>query len=268
MVLSGILIAKIAVTMTAVVGLSLIAEHVSTRLAGILAGYPHGIAIVLYFIGLEQGIQFAAEASIYATGGLAANVFLAYVYFLICRKPKWINLFLASIGSIVAFLCFALILRQLKINQILAILVAVAMIVLVATLLRRVKNIPVSQKVRIRYVDVLLRAILATMIVLMITEAAYVIGPDWSGLLAGFPVVTFPLLLIIHIQHGKEPIATIVKNYPFGLMSLVVFTVTVSLAFPVFGMNLGTLIGFIVATIYLVGQSSLANKRPLKGWLP
>jgi hypothetical protein len=264
MVLTGILIAKIAVTMVVVVGLSLIAEHVSTRLAGILAGYPHGIAIVLYFIGLEQGVEFAAQASIYAIGGLAANILLAYVYFLICRQPRWINLFLASVGGVAAFLSFSFILTQFKINQLVASLVAVTMIILVAALLRGVKNIPIGQRVRIRYLDIFLRALLATMIVLMITQAAYVIGPDWAGLLAGFPVVTFPLLLIIHIQYGQQQIATMVKNYPFGLMSLVVFTLTVSFAFPTFGMNLGTLIGFIVATIYLVVQSSLVNKRPLK----
>jgi len=262
MELSLILVLKIAVTMIAVVGLSLIAEHLSTRLAGILAGFPHGIAIVLYFIGIEQGTEFAAQASIYAIGGLAANVLLAYAYFLLCRSANRGNLVLASIGSVTAFLCAATILYQLKIDQFNATVIAGGTIAVVGLLLRHVDNTHITGKTKIRLVDILLRAVLATAIVLTITQMAYLIGPNWSGLLAGFPVVTFPLLLIVHSQHGKEPVATIVKNYPFGLTSLIVFTVIVSFAYPVFGMNLGTLIGLACAIIYLAGLSFLTQKRP------
>ena len=258
---SGMLIAKIVVTMIAVVGLSLIAEHASARLAGILAGCPHGIAIVLYFIGVEQGTEFAARASIYAIGGLAANVLLAYAYFRLGRRRGRNGFLLASVGSIVTFLCCAFILRRLRLDPIMASVLAIAVILLVGALLRRVENIRNDRTIRIGHADVLLRATLATAIVLAITALADVIGSDWSGLLAGFPVVTFPLLLIIHIRHGSEPVATIIKNYPFGLMSLVVFTVTVSFAYPAFGMNLGTLAGFVAAAIYLVGISAVKRNR-------
>ena len=260
MVLSGILIAKIAVTMAAVVGLSLIAEHLSVRLAGVLAGYPHGIAIVLYFIGVEQGVDFAAAASIYAIGGLGANVLLAYVYFRLCQTSGLKNVLVAAGGSLAAFLSLAAIINKLEVNQLFATLITFVMIGLVAVMMRRAVNVKVSKNVGISHLDVLMRALLATFIVLAITGTAKAIGPDWSGLLAGFPVVTFPLLLIIHFHYGRPPIATMVKNYPYGLISLVVFTVTVSLAFPAFGMNWGTLIGFAAATLYLVVLAPLVRK--------
>lgn len=260
MLLSGILIAKIAVTMAAVVGLSLIAEHISARLAGILAGYPHGIAIVLYFIGLEQGVEFAAAASVYAIGGLGANVLLAYVYHRLARAPGLINVLVAMAGSLAAFGVFAAILNQLGIDHLLAGLITMGMIGLVALLVRGQSNVKISPAAGISHLDVLMRALLATAIVLLITGAAKAIGPDWSGLLAGFPVVTFPLLLIIHFHHGKAPIATMVKNYPFGLVSLLVFTVTVSFAYPALGMNRGTAAGFAAATLYLIVLAPLLRK--------
>ncbi len=260
MILDGILIAKVAVTMAAVVGLSLIAEYLSARVAGILAGYPHGIAIVLYFIGIEQGVDFAAEASIYAIGGLGANVLLAYVYYRLCRAPGLQNTLIAACVSLVSFLMLAAIINQLEINQFLAMLITFIMIGLVAVMMRRTTNVKVSKGVGISHLDVLMRALLATCIVLSIAGAAKAIGRDWSGMLAGFPVVTFPLLLIIHFHYGRPPIATMVKNYPFGLISLVVFTVTVSFAFPAFGMNWGTLIGFAAATLYLLILAPLVRK--------
>ena len=258
--ITGILIAKIAVTMIAVIGLSLIAEHLSARVAGILAGYPHGIAIVLYFIGIEQGTGFAAEASIYAIGGLGANVLLAYVYYRLCSAPGLVNVLVAAGASLAAFLAFAALLNRLEINQLLAVLITLVMIILVAVLMRRAVNVKVEPRVGISHLDVLMRALLATLIVLAITGAARAIGPDWSGLLAGFPVVTFPLLLIIHFHHGHPPIATMVKNYPLGLISLVVFTLTVSLAFPAWGMNWGTAAGFATATLYLIVLAPIVRK--------
>jgi hypothetical protein len=104
----------------------------------------------------------------------------------------------------------------------------------------------------------------STGIVLILTGAAGLIGPDWSGLLSGFPVVTFPLLMIIHLRHGDEAVATIARNYPYGLVSLVIFTLTVSYAYPHMGMNAGTLLGFLTATIYLAGLSIIIWKTPEK----
>ena len=53
--MDSLLLAKIATAIIAVVGLSLVAERVSPRVAGILSGYPLGTAIALFFIGIELG---------------------------------------------------------------------------------------------------------------------------------------------------------------------------------------------------------------------
>ena len=45
------LMLKIVITLLVVISLSLVAERLSARWAGLLAGYPLGIAIVLYFPG-------------------------------------------------------------------------------------------------------------------------------------------------------------------------------------------------------------------------
>ena len=246
-----ILVIKILVTMIVVIGLSLLAEHVSARLAGILAGYPHGIAIVLYFLGLEQGVEFAAQASIYAIGGLSANVLMVYGYFLLCRSNVTGNLVSAIIGSTVVFLLAALALRPLEMNQIVAAVISISIILLVAALSRHIDNVRVTASLKTGYPELLFRAFLSAVIVLTITETADMVGPDWSGLFAGFPVVTFPLLIIIHRRHGSKPVSTMVKNYPYGLLALVIYTMTVSWAYPVMGLDWGTATGFLIATAYL-----------------
>lgn len=256
-----VLLLKILVTLLVVVGLSLIAERVSTGLAGVLAGFPHGVAIVLYFIGLEQGADFAAQASLYTVGGIAANVVLLYSYYLLCFKLSWNNPLIVAIGSILAFLSAAFLMQFIANNQIMAVIVTVSIIALSALLLRQAKDISIKNPVKISQKDILFRALLAASIVLIITELADIVGPNWAGLLAGFPVVALPLILIIHYKYGKQPLSSMIKNYPFGLLSLVVYVVTVSFAFPAFGINIGTLIGLFSALVYLAGMSFYRYKK-------
>ncbi|MCL1124565.1 hypothetical protein [Shewanella surugensis] len=47
--LEWILLIKVVTTLIVVIGLSFIAENSSTRIAGILSGYPAGMAIVIFY---------------------------------------------------------------------------------------------------------------------------------------------------------------------------------------------------------------------------
>ena len=72
----SLIVAKIVVTVGAVVGLSLAAEHASPKMAGLLAGYPMGAAIVLFFYGVEVTPEFAAESAVYTLVGMIAQPFV------------------------------------------------------------------------------------------------------------------------------------------------------------------------------------------------
>ncbi len=69
----------LVVTVAVVLLLSLVTEHVSPRVAGILAGYPLGAAIALFFIGLESSPEFASNSAVYTMMGLVATQ--SFVYF-------------------------------------------------------------------------------------------------------------------------------------------------------------------------------------------
>jgi hypothetical protein len=62
----------------------------------------------------------------------------------------------------------------------------------------------------------------------------------------------FPLILIIHITYEKEHVFTIIKNFPLGLGSLIIYSLTVSIVYPIYGVFLGTVISLIAASVYLI----------------
>jgi len=247
-----LLLAKLLVTVAVVVALSLVAEYASPRLSGLLAGFPHGVAIVLFFIGVEQGVDFAAAAAVYTLAGLAANAGFAWGYWKALYMIRRMDMPLAPLAALAVFFALSAIFSRLTLNVWTAAALALAMITLVGWQVRHEKDVTISRKVRIGWREILARALGAAAIVVAITAAARLIGPEWSGLLAGFPVVTFPFLVIIHAEYGKGPLRTILKAYPTGLGSLAVFALVVSFGYAALGMVWGTLAGFAAATLWLL----------------
>jgi hypothetical protein len=56
-------------------------------------------------------------------------------------------------------------------------------------------------------------------------------------------------------------VATVIKHYPAGLGSLLCYALSISLTYDSLGLNMGTLIGFGVATLWLIGWMRV------QGWL-
>ncbi len=263
----SLLLLKLLVTMVAVVGLSLVAERLSARLAGVLAGFPHGIAIVLWFIGSAQGAEFAARAAGFATAGLGANVALAWAYGAIARRLGGgaAGVAAASCGAVAVFLALAWAVFALGPGPGLALGLTLGLIGAVRLAVGRWAQPGRLTRPRFRPGELLLRAALAGAIVVLITGLAGWIGPAWAGLLAGFPVVSFPLLVILHARHGSDPVTVVVRHYPFGIMALVVYTLIVAWGFGALGMGAGTLAGLAGALAWLALAQALQTARAA-GW--
>lgn len=247
-----IFISKIVVSILAVVGLSLVAEHVSPRVAGVLSGYPLGTAIALFYIGLENGTEFAAQGAIYTLAGFSASLVLVAFYYKASSVINRYNALLSSIAAILAFFLAAGILSQFTLGLMESFLISLAAIVFFGFQFRKIENVLVTKKVQFTRWVLLFRALAAASIVILITGLAKIIGPNWAGMLSAFPITLFPFLLIIHLTYGKEQVHTIIKNYPFGLGALLTYAISVSFTYPAFGIAIGTCLSFLFATIYLI----------------
>ena len=247
------LISKILVTVLVVLGLAYIAERISAKVAGILAGYPLGIAIVLVFLGLEQGVDFASQAAQYAILGLLANLALALCYWYVAKQARqMVNVGLASAAGLAGFLLVAYALQGLPQAHTVTVPITLIGLLVAAALMLKVPAVAVQAVASLSKRDILFRALVAAGTVVLITGLAELIGPVWAGLLSGFPVVAFPLFLILHYHHGKSVLTNSIRVYPLGLISLLVYTTSVSLVYPHLGLLWGTLLGFSLASVYIL----------------
>ncbi|MFD1551253.1 hypothetical protein DNU06_12970 [Putridiphycobacter roseus] len=242
---------KLIVAISFVIGLSLLAENVSPKVAGVLSGYPTGSAITLFFFGLEASPEFAAKSAVYNMIGLTAALSFVYIYYICSKYFTRYNIIFSSLISLLGYLVVVWLLHFIEINKFIAVLIPIVCSFLCIFLFRKIKNISIQTKAKLNYKTLFLRAIFAAFIILLITSAPRFFGPTLSGLFSAFPTTLFPLMLIIHFTYSKEHVHTIIKNVPIGMFSLIIYSLTVSIVYPLFGIYLGTLISFGAATIYL-----------------
>ncbi len=265
-----LILAKILITFLTVVLLAVVAERLGPKHAGLLAGFPLGTGIALYFFGWQHGEAFAATSALYTLSGLSSAVCLALGYRLVIRRfPRLSSLPLAIAAGLLCFLTSSALLQFLPANRWLALAVVVLVIVLVRSVFKRIpeQKQPTAQCHRVasgwfhsRVGKMLFRAGMATATILMITGIAEWLGPERAGLLAAFPVSFFPLMLILHLSQGAAVLSTAIKHYPDGIGSLVVYALSVSYTYPLMGLQWGTVASLLASVAYLGVYSLLSSK--------
>lgn len=247
--MTTLLLYKISITILAVLGLSFVAEKISTRLAGLLSGYPIGTAIILHFYGLEYGANFAADAAIFNLCGLFASQCFAYTYYRISKRTA--SLAITSLLAIAGYMLPALLVSQMSPTRLTALAIAITATTLFCILLRGSRAGKVTSSKGWSFRLLAARLVFTASLVLAVTECADLVGPGWAGIFSAFPVALYPLVFLLHREHGPEAARTIIGNFPFGLWSVIAYALTVSLVYPVYGVIFGTLLGFAVATAVL-----------------
>lgn len=252
----AITLIKIAVSIAMVVVLSVLAEVVSPRFAGVLSGYPLGAAISLFFFGYELSPGFAAESALYTSVGLAATQTFAYIYYRVSARAaslnKLPNILAATSAALCGYFLVAAVLQQIKLNLAIAIALPALSIVLFVALFRKVANVKIEQRVSLNHRVVLLRSLAAAFFIVVITSTAKAVGQRWAGLFSAFPITMLPFVIIIHITYDPAHVYAVLKNVPKGIGSLVVYAFAVHLLYPTCGIYLGTLLAYVLATIYLL----------------
>jgi hypothetical protein len=267
-IFQGITLIKIAVAVLMVVGLSVLAERVSTRFAGVVSGFPLGAAITLFFIAYEIDPGFAAQSAVYTVFGLIGTIAFVCGYYagsivLRGRSGPWAALG-STLGGVALYFAAALLLRRFKVGLPAAVLSTGAAIAVVSCLFYRLKNVRIDKPLRLNTPQLVLRALFSAVVIILITASAGMLGPDWAGLLSVFPMTLLPFVFIIHATYRTEHVWAIIKNIPRGLGAIVVYAVVVALTYSGHGIWWGTLEGYLAAAAYLLLLHLPLQRR--NGW--
>jgi hypothetical protein len=105
-----------------------------------------------------------------------------------------------------------------------------------------------------------LRASVAAILIVGVISLAEILGPRWTGLLTGFPTIVLPTLLIIHFSYGAAAAHAMIRNFPIGLGSIVLYILSVPITFPLFGIYGGTAAALVVSILYLATVAAIQSR--------
>ena len=247
-----LLLAKIIVTLVVILLLTAIAEYVNPKIAGILAGYPIGSAIVLYFYGLEYGLEFAALSALYNLAGLVPSLTFALVYLFLLRRKPDTPVALAMVTALLGYLGCAGLIGMAQLPPVTTIIVSAGGLLWCSYLVQSRSEFTKAPKLPFRLRVVVFRIAIAATLVVTITALGGQVGFYWAGILSAFPLILMPLVLIVHLHFGAACARSLLSHFPVGLWSVFCYSLTLSVAYPSFGLHAGTLLGFGVATIVLL----------------
>ena len=262
-----------------VVGLSVLSEKVSPKIAGIIAGCPTGTAISLFYFGYEISPDFASKSARYNMLGVLSMLSFSYVYYLVSSRcflsgglfkinshkyEKFLKIILSVLTSVIAFLFLAYLIQKTELNLFLNIFFPLSGITFFIFLFRKIPDTVIENRIKLSFKIICIRGLFAASIILFVTEVAKFLSPQWAGVLSSFPTTLLPLLLIIHFSYLDKNVHTIIKNVPLGAYSLVLYSFLVSYSYPKIGVTYGTISSMAISLLYLLAQNKFFNTLSLR----
>jgi hypothetical protein len=220
-----VLLFKIIIAPVLIALVSLAGRKWGPGIAGWLLGLPLNSGPILFFLLLEQGPRFAAEATRGSLLGILAWASFCLAYAFCCLRMSW---WWSTLVGWIAYLVIAraLLLLPLNLGVIWAfVLVTVALLALLLIFPKAPRpDSPSGEDKQ----DLWLRMATASVMVVTLTGVARMLGPTRSGLLTAFPAYTTILAVFTH-RHGAASAIRALKGVTAGLYTAATFFLVLSL---------------------------------------
>src|SRR3984885_10250803 len=197
-------------------GASLAARRFGSRVGGLIGGLPVVAGPILLVYALAHGREFAASAAAGTLLGLVSLIAFVVVY-----------------GHLAGRLAFG---GATSVFSALSLPLAGALALVAATLLVALIVLPRPGPEILEHDappawDLPVRGACALALVLALTAISGWLGPQLSGLLAPFPIITTVLATFTHAQRGSDELLRLLRGLVggFGAFALFCFTLALSL---------------------------------------
>ncbi len=204
-----VVLAKLLLAPLCVAGVSLAGRKWGVAVAGILGGLPVVAGPILVVLTLVHGRQFGAEAAAGALLGLAALTLFVVAYGRASERTGPVPSLLAGWAAFLLGVAFL---------QLLDLPPGISLILVTAGFAAGLALLPVPTATPAvltapPWWDLPARALSALALVVALTAASGALGPNLSGLLAPFPVITSVLAVFTHAQGGPGQVRVLLRSF-------------------------------------------------------
>ena len=240
-----------------VLSLSFVAEKLSPKISGILSGLPVGSSITLIFFGIENGVSYVNQVALYNIHGLFAALAFCIGYYISTFYKGKLEIIISILISFIFYLLIAYLISFIPPHILFTPLVVIALMLIASVYFAKKENHIIKKRDKTSIGDIFFRSSLTIVIFLIVSNLPNYVSPSLAGIFSAFPTILFPLLLIIHFRHSNLQARTIIKNTPFGLSSVVIYSLVVFYTYDIYGILLGTILALTASVIYIWIQTKI-----------
>ena len=240
-----------------VLTLSFVAEKLSPKISGILSGLPLGSSITLIFFAIENGVDYVTKVALYNIHGLFAALAFSIGYYISTFYKGKFEIFLSLLISFISYLIIAFILAYVPPHVFFTPFIVIVLMLIATIYFAKKENFSIDKKIKTSVNDILFRSILTIFIFLVVSSLPKYVPSNIAGIFSSFPTVLLPLMLIIHFRHSNLQARTIIKNTPFGLSSVVIYSLIVYFSYSKIGILYGTIFALFCSVLYVLIQGKV-----------
>jgi hypothetical protein len=221
---------------------TLSAERFGTRVGGIIAGLPSTVVISLFFIGLTQSPEVAAQATTLMPLAQGFNGWFVVIFLFLFWLAQFGLLSLLDLD-----------------NFTLSILGWLILLVLCYFVIEKWMKISSLEALKLTYhpSQVILRALFGGAVISFAVFMGKLGGPQLGGIFGSFPAIFLSTLVITNQTRGPDFTRAVGKPMLIsGLVNVPLYEIAVRLLYPRLGLGLGTLLALLFALLagYLTFQ--------------
>jgi hypothetical protein len=221
-----LLAVKVLLAPCFVMGASLVARRFGSRVGGLIGGLPVVAGPILLVYALAHGREFAAGAAAGTLLGLVSLIAFVVVYGHLAARMFW------GAAMLAGWLAFAV---ATALFSALSLPLGGALALVAATLLVALIALPRPGPEMLEHDappvwDLPVRGACALALVLALTAISGWLGPQLSGLLAPFPIITTVLATFTHAQRGNDELLRLLRGLVGGFGAFALFCFTLALA--------------------------------------
>lgn len=227
--------------------ISKIGQRWGAQVAGLTVGLPVMGGPILFFITLEQPLEFAQAASLTSLANIPANLACGLAFAWAATRLPWYGCILIASCVFVAISHIAL---QLPHNVYVLSAWTLACLWLAPYCF---PNLPATDKAApAKRVEMALRMLAGATMLLLITYFAHILGADWAGSLSIYPILSMTLSIFLCQRAGPYLVTQLLRGQARSLMSFYLFTLVLWLLLPK-----GITVAFIAAVVASIMHPAL-----------
>ena len=240
---------------SAIALLSLLAEKVDKKVAGIITSLPLTVVISFIFVAWSTSpktIGMIAPATL-ATESSNMIFAIVYMYLAKIKTTRFVSIILSLFGGLTAWFILSVPLAKYKFTNLPLGIIFTVLAIALAYYLFAIKNRekPPAELLTYTTSQKIGRAVIAGLVISLTIFLSKILNPFWGGIFSGFPAGYTSTFLILHWYYGSNMLFKIARALPVGGLLYSIYILACHWTFPAYGIFGGTIFAYLVYLLFL-----------------